>query len=229
MVVTVVQNIRKIFFQGKELYYQKGEMLIRSGDIPQGVYFVKKGNVKMDAIFENGRELTINIFKSGSYFPMMWALSDINNTYNYVAINEVVLKRVPKELFLESLKKDPQLLLEFTKRLLIGLSGLITNIEYLLFGSSYNRIASAIVLMAKRFGIQKDKNGKKIIIEIPLTHQDLANLTAITRESASVVIGKLKKKHIISVRNKFIVVNDVYQLEKECEIHTQEDDKSISL
>ena len=222
-------KIRELFSKGVEMRYQKGEVILRSGDIPQGVYYVVKGNVKMDVIFENGKELTINIFKPGSYFPAMWAISNIFNNNNFISINEVTLRRLSRDDFLRILDKDPRVLMEFTKRLLVGLSGLITNIEYLLFGNAYSRIVAAIILIAKRFGNSLDKTGNKILITIPLTHQDLANLTAITRESASIVIGKLKKQNLISVKTKLLVVNDLQRLTKESEVEVQEDGKSISL
>lgn len=80
---------------------------------------------------------------------------------------------------------------ELTKKILIGLSGVLTNIEYMLCGNSQKRVIGAISLSAKRFGSKK-RNGETII-NMPLTHQDIANIAGIARETASIAIKKTRK------------------------------------
>ena len=141
------------YFSGSSfLKYKRGEILINAGDEPSGVDYLNSGYVKMDSIFENGSELTLNIFKPGSFFPMMWALGEARNTYFYQTMSRVSVYRTPKEEVLRFLKEDPEVLYDLTKRVLIGLDGLLTSAQHLLYGNSYNRVASALLISAKRFG-----------------------------------------------------------------------------
>ena len=60
------------------------------------------------------------------------------------------------------------------------------------------------------------KNGKgKVTINIPLTHQDFANLSGLTRETASLELEELEKKKFISYKKHLVTVNNVENFTKE--------------
>jgi len=206
-------KLDKFFSSSKTITYKKGETILRPEDKPQGAYFIKEGFVKLNTIFENGRELTLNIFKPGTYFPMMWAIGEIPNSYYYQAQTNTLIHRVPKQDVLAFLKNNPDVLFELTRRILVGLDGVLTNIEYMLCGNSYIRVVGAIYLTANRFGERTD--GGKITMNLPLTHQDIANIAGISRETASIAINKLEKKNIIFRKNHLIVITSMRKLEIE--------------
>ena len=71
------------FRKYKKIPYKKGDVIIRGNDQPSGVYFVKSGYIKMSSLLEDGSEIGVNIFKPSSFFPMIWALGNIENSYFY--------------------------------------------------------------------------------------------------------------------------------------------------
>lgn len=211
----IQQKIDKFFSKFEVLNYRKGESVIRPEDTPRGVYYVKSGYVKMNLILENGRELTINIFKKGSYFPMTWAISNIPNTYFYQVMSKSQLRRVPKEKFLAFLKENPDVVFEIFGRVLVGLNALVTNIEHVLSGSAYNRTIAVLLLLGRRFGEKMNGNEDTVIVRIPLTHQDIANIAAITRETASIAIKQIERKKLIGRKGKYLLIKSLSGLTKE--------------
>lgn len=210
----VLENqLKKFFVKSPPMKYKKRETIIRSDDDPTGVFYLEAGYIKMNSISESGTELTLNIFKPGSFFPMVWAIGNIKNTYFYQAITDVVVYRAMKKEVVEFIQKNPEILFDLTQRILIGLDGLLANVQHLLFGSAYNRVASAILLCAKRFGIPQ-ANGK-INVSLPLTHQDIANLAGLARETTSISIEQLEKKGILAQDKRLFVINDLKKLQAE--------------
>lgn len=207
---SVSKKLIKFFSKYKPVSYKKGEILIRAGESPGGIFYLAKGFIKMNALFEDGRELTLNIYKSGSYFPMFWALTGIPNTFYFQAITDAQLLLAPKEKILIFIQKNPDALLELTTRILTGVNILLNNIEYILSGSSSNRVAAAILLCARRFGENLDG---EMTIKVPLIHQDVANLAGITRETTSLVISELQKQEIITRKGRFLIVLNMKRLE----------------
>jgi CRP-like cAMP-binding protein len=208
------QNKLKAFFSpSKPLTFKRGDTILRSEDEPQGVYYLESGFVKMNSVLIDGRELTLNIFKPSTYFPMTWAIADIPNALYYQAMTPLVIRRMPKQEFMQFLKNNPDILMELTTRILIGLDGILTNIQHLLSGDSYHRVVSAILLSVRRFGDLT--NSDKVSVNIPLTHQDIADIAGITRETASIAIGKLIKTGIISHHYRKMVINSLKKLEAE--------------
>ncbi len=210
MLRTTSEKLREFFSSSKILTYKRGEIILRSDDSPQGIIFLEDGYVKMNTIFPDGRELTLNIFKPQTYFPMTWAIADIPNTYFYQAMTNLKIRRMPKNLFLEFMDKNPDVLRELTTRILIGLDGLLTNIRYILSGSSRYRVAAAILLCARRFG--KKTGANSVSVMLPLTHQDIGNIAGITRETATIAIDKLQKQGLITHHYRHLIVNKFDEL-----------------
>jgi CRP-like cAMP-binding protein len=192
--------------------YQREEFLLHPNDIPQGINYIEKGFIRMYSLTLEGKELTVNIFKPGAFFPMIWALGEAPNIYYYQTITPLTIRRAPQVDVLQFLKNNPQELFLLTKRVLSGLHGYLIQTQYALFGTAYVRIASTILLCAKRFGIKNTDNTTEIYL--PLTHQMIGNLTALTRETVTLEMQKLFQKNIITYRKRKIIVLDISKLEE---------------
>ena len=207
------ETLKKFFSRFQEVKFKKKETIIRADDNPAGVYYIKTGFVKMNSIFENGSELTLNIFKPGSFFPMVWAIGEVENSYFYQTMSDIVAYKAPRDEVVNFINQQPDILYDLMKRILIGMDGLFTNVQHLLYGNSYNRVASAVFIFAKRFGQKIGKDG--VLIILPLTHQDIANMAGLTRETTSIALGQLKKRRIIIQSRHNLFVKSVPELERE--------------
>jgi len=201
-------------------FYKKGEIILRADENPPGVFFLKKGFIRLYSISPEGQEITFNVFKPDSFFSMMWAIGGSANAYFFEAMTAVEVWRAPKNKFLEFIKKEPEVLFDLTRRVLLGLNGLLTEIEYLLFGNANNKVASILFILAKRFG-QKKNNGD-ITVQLPLTHKNIASLVGLTRETASLEIKKLENEKIITHRKRLLVIKNLKRLKKELLISTRQ-------
>ncbi len=205
-------KLNKYFSKHKKIFYKKGSAIIRAGEEPSGAFFLKKGYVKMSYVFENGVEIIFNIFKPGSLFPIIWFVGEVDNSYDYQAMTDIEVFKSPKAEVLKLLDENPDILFNLTKRIVIGFDGLLLNIRHILFGNSLVRVSSAIYIMVKRFG-RREKGGK-FFIKIKLTHQDIASLSGISRETASIAIKKLERGGIITQKKGYFLVNDIKKLEE---------------
>lgn len=199
-----LNELKDFFTKHKKVNLPKNETLIRADEYPKGIYFLNKGYVKMNTLFEDGSEITVNIFKPNSFFPMIWAFSNTKSKYFYQTITPIEAYLAPKDKVLAYLKDNPDALFDLTKRVMVGLDGLLGNLQNLLHGSADARISSALLILSKRFGLpQKDGS---TIINLRFTHQDIANLAGVTRETASIILKKFEKDNLISYRKRLIIV-----------------------
>lgn len=222
-----MEKLNQFFGQYQPSTFGKGESVIEAEDDPTGVYYLKKGHVRLYSISPDGQELTLNIFKPGSYFSMMWAIGDIPNSYYFQAMTEIEVHRAPKEKTMEFLKSDSEVLFELTKRLLIGLSSTLNSMSYLLFGNATNKVASVLVVAAKRFG-EKEMNGE-IVISLPLTHQDIANMAGLTRETTSLEMQRFEQEGLIDNKRKSVVIKKFDELKKAAQVYNTEKSSPASV
>lgn len=207
----VVQQKLEIFFGDfKSVKYKKGEVLLGFGKVPEGVFYLKKGVVRQAAVSEHGDDLTLNIFKAPSFFPMGWVMNDSQNNYQYEAMVSCEAYIAPKIKLVEFIKDQPDILFDLLKRIYWGLEGFIKRLEKLMSGSAYSRLATQLIILGKRFGIQ---DGDGLVINLDLTHSQLATQAGITRESTSRSIEKMEDLGLISYKNKKILIKDISALE----------------
>lgn len=199
------------FSKYRKISYAKGDIIIRGDDTPSGVYFINSGHVKMSSISEDGTEITFYIFKPLSFFPMTWALAEIDNVYYYKALTRVEAYRAPKEDVVAFLESNPKILRDLTTRLLVGLDGLIYTTKNIIKSNSTKKVAIIIAMLAKRFGHINDDNN--IELDIELTHQDIANFAGISRETTSISIEKLRTKKLIFHKGKKFIIENIQKLE----------------
>lgn len=184
---------------------------MRADDTPSGVYLLTKGYVRCYSISKTGQDFTLIIHKPNDFFPMAWAINNSSNRYYYESMTSVVVQRVKRDDFTAFLKTNPDIFLFFTSHILSRMEGLFRRMKDLVFGGSYNKVASILLICAQRFGI---RDGKSIIVLLPLTHQDLASLLGVARETVSVEINRLKKINIVSYRGRLLVILSVRKLQK---------------
>ena len=76
-------------------------------------------------------------------------------------------------------------------------------IESLLHREVSTRLATLLINLGERFG---ESNGVGTLIDVRLTHQDLANMIASTREAVSKVMSELQRDGVIESRNRRIII-----------------------
>lgn len=218
---SAIEKLEDFYNQfGSKRLYKKKEVIVRADDDPPGVFYLKEGYARLYTVSPYGQELTFNILKPGCYFSMMWAIGNAQNSHYFEAMTDIELWRAPKEDLLEFIRREPDVLYELTRRILIGLDGLLGVMESLLFGNAYNKVATALIVAAKRFG--KKQSDGTIIIELPLTHQTIASLACLTRETTSSVMKQFEKDGFVNNKRPFLVISDPEKLEKEAVTNKEE-------
>lgn len=197
---------------GKLIRYHKGQIIVRPEDTPQGVYFVSKGNIRIYNMHEDGSENLIIIYNKGSIFPIFWAILNIHKDRYYEAMDEVELYRVEADKFIEYIKSNTEITYGLVEKVTQMLNHSTDRLSNFGIAKAYPRLVMGLLIFADKFG---RKTGKKIIIDIPISHKDIASYLSISRETASRGLSLLTKKKIIGNSKGMIIVNNIDLLNKE--------------
>jgi CRP-like cAMP-binding protein len=207
----VLRKLNIFFSKYPTKKYSKGEIILFPEKHPERIYNIKKGFVRSYSLSEDGHELTLNIFKPSSFFPIPTVLAELENSYFFEALSDIELNLAPVDEVIEYIKSDKEVLFNLTKRLSVGLEGFIIRTQFLIRSDARQKIASSLVMMVRRFG-QEDR--KKIKIQLPQTHADIASLAGVSRETASIELKKLEREKIIERRGKTTIVLSLLKLRK---------------
>ncbi len=202
------------FFKGFKLFqYKKRSLILNSNDATSSVFYIKSGFIRVFRISEGGEELTLAILKAHDFFPLTYGIGSTNQSYYLEAITSLELWKAPQELFVDFIKKDPDLFYELTQRLLIRFDGVLARIESMAFSNAYTKVATILLMCAKGLG---ESYGEQIILRVPLTHKDIATMIGITRETTSLEMKKLERKGLVKRKGKYLIIANYEKLEEEC-------------
>lgn len=206
------QELFDYFHTGRKVVYQKGEIILRAGDEPTGVYLVETGYIKAYSLSKEGTEHTHIAYHPGEIFPVMWLMVDAVRNVYYQVIAETTVWIVPKSELKEFISQNNRMamaLLEQTTDMFRLYAGRIDNLMY---SNSYERTAYRLLSLLDRMGKQVDGEW---LIRAPVTHQDIAGSVNLTRETVSRAMERMKRKGFIAYDDsRRIVIKDIPGLMK---------------
>ena len=181
------------------------DIIFTPGDPDDQLYFLLSGTVRLYKIYGDYKEATTALLKDGGVFGK---LSLVERRWQDVfaeAVTESRVAGIQKALLERVIKSDP----DFALRLFSSLSERLRQsdevIESLLHREVSTRLATLLVNLGERFG---DDDHADVLIGVRLTHQDLANMIASTREAVSKVMSEFQREGVIEARSRRIAVLD---------------------
>lgn len=184
----------------------KREIIRFSNDSTNKIYFVKAGKVKISKYSENGQEIILSILGPGEIFGELAIAGQSDSD----EVAEIVENAIICELKLDDMAKmldmNPQFNLQITKLIGFKFKKIQGRLESLFFKNAPDRIKEIIKELASEHG-EKLLNSE-ISVKLNLTHEDIAKLTATTRQTVTSVFNELEKQGIIKYNRKQILIKD---------------------
>lgn len=212
-------KIDTFFKTGQLMKYKKRDLVFNAQDMSSSIFYVKSGYMRVYRITEQGEELTLTILKPADFFPLTYGINNIRNIYYIEAITKSELWKAPQEQFLEFIKANPDVLYDLTNRIMVKFDGVFARMEYMVFSSAYIKVATTLLICAKKFG---EQYGDDMIVQVPLTHRDISTLVGITRETTSLEIKRLEKLGYLGKTGKLFVIKNMKRLEEKLLFETRE-------
>lgn len=201
------ENLQAFFHTGRKLHYQKNEIILRPEDTPQGVYFIETGLIKIYSLTKQGNEHVHHFFGTCDFFPMIWTFQQHDRMSFFEALAPTTISVVPRKEFMEHISNNREILYELLEEMIERYHRYSGRIDNLLYSDARERCAYRLLSLANRFGT-RTKEG--ILIEVNITHQDLAHSINMTRETFGRTFNRFRQRGIItSDVNRHLIIKDL--------------------
>jgi len=182
--------------------FRPGEVIFKQGTAMTHIIIVNEGLVKVYLEGINNRNLILRFAKPISIIGGPGFFTDFKNHITTVAVEESAACFIDVNTLTDLIKVNTVFALDLLKWVNSQtLANYIKFIELTQKGM-HGRIAGALLYLHNE--VFTDRNG-----EIRIKRQDLADLTAMSKESAIRILKELKDENIISVNGNAIVLNDL--------------------
>ncbi len=185
---------------------KKNEYIYFPEDPSSSIFFLKKGRVKIGTYSDSGKEIIKAILNPGEVFGELSLVGqDKRNDFAIALDNDLVVCSLGMKDMEDMIEKNPMIGIKVTKLIGFRLQKIERRFESLIFKDARTRIVDFIIELAKEKGTPI---GKEILVKHNLTHLDMANLTATSRQTVTTVLNELKEQDLIYLeRNKFLIRN----------------------
>lgn len=176
--------------------YEKNSFIFNENSSPYYYHQIKKGTVKLNNYKNDGKEFIQNIFTEGQSFGESILFLDLTYPMNAVSLEECEVLQLPKSRFFELLRIHPDISIALNKGLSQRLYYKYIMLQNLSSSCPVTRLTSLMDYL-KSF----HHSNEKFSFKIPLTRQQMANLTGLCVETVIRNIKNMAKKQILEIKN----------------------------
>ena len=186
-----------------ERYFGAKDMIFAPGDPDAQLYFLLEGTLRLYKIYGEYKEATVAFLKDRGVFGELSLDEGSRQDVFAEAVTDVRVAVVRKSVLTGVIQRRP----EFAMKLLFAFSERLRQsdevIESLLDREVSARLATCLSHLGERFG---ETNGAGTVLNVRLTHQDLANMIVSTREAVSKVMSEFQREGLVEVRSRRIYI-----------------------
>jgi CRP/FNR family transcriptional regulator len=191
----------------RHIIRKKDEILFYEGEVAHGIYILRSGQAGLLTTTEAGKSIIVGIAEPGDILGAAAVLAGGEFTVTAKAIEQCELEYVRKGDFLKFLRENPELQLKLMKKLSaesLKLSGQLAEFKG---KPAIQRLEHLLLDLCETCGELTAKE-TNIKLKLALSGEELAELVGVSREWASKLMGRLKRKRIIRVRGgKVLIIN----------------------
>ena len=202
------RDVRRITSLSTEKRFSRGVAIFREGESADSLYVLKKGMVRLISLSDLGRETILHILKPDEIFGELF-LSEEKRAFTAIATEDSLVTIISQASFVELLSAVPAVALNFIRLLSERLATVERGLAGFSHTWSYHRLARVLLQLSEKYG---QDVGRGTLINVHLTHEDLANLIGTSRETVTTQLSKFTRlgfltreaKHFIVAQSKLI-------------------------
>jgi len=188
--------------------YRKNDIIFFEEDTGNYMYIVREGRVKVSRLLPNGKEMILAFREEGEYFGEMSLLDGGTSPATVTAVTPCSIVFMSKRDF-HTILENPRINTNMLQLLCRQCREAWRQIEVLTFHNADARIRTALYHLCQTKGVETEGGTK---IDLRLTHKELADMTGISRETATRVLSSLQGDGTIKVESKKFLVLDPEEL-----------------
>ena len=191
--------------------YNKGDTIFHEGDEGEELYLIASGVVQ---IYQDNlaRDIILSILREGDFFGEMALLqSEKVRSASAMAIEKSSICVLKKSYFNTLVQNKPEILMHILETSLNRLRDANRLISDLTILDVRKRVARVLIRLNEQHGV---KSPKGYLIDIKLTHQQLADMTGTARETITKILLELQQEQLIRIDQKKIMVTNLDKLKR---------------
>lgn len=192
---------------------KKGTFLFQEGQVGENFFVVSRGKFQISKFSGDGKELCLRLCGPNAVMGELMIFSN-NGRYlfNCRALEDSEVLIIYNKTIEKELLKNSAFAVEFLKMMTEHFRKQHTKFRDLVLYGKKGALYSTLIRMSNSYGV---KISSGILLDVSITHQDLANFSSTSRESVNRELNALKSKGIVSFKGRKIIIHNLDYLKKQ--------------
>jgi len=188
----------------------KGDTVIfHENDPASAFYLVKSGRVKIYKVGPDSREQVLAILSDGQIFGDVPAFDGGPYPATAATMVDSEIYLIRSEDFQELVRRYPDVAIKIIRVLGQRLRQSMELVRDLSFKQVPHRLAGLLMKLGEEYGRE---TGEGLLIDLPLSRQELADIVGTSRETVTRELKKMEREGMLAVNRRMITVSDMNRL-----------------
>ena len=189
--------------------YPAGATLFFGADQPRGVYCVGSGRVRLSRSSPDGRSVGVRIATAGDVLGVRPLL--LGKTHDLLAetIDEARVCCIPRNDFLDFLKRHGDVGLRLAQRLSTEIDGAYQQVCSLILKTPTERLAELLLALSQTHG---EPGPDGIRLSTGMSQDELASMIGVSRRSLCRAFETLRERGFVACRRRSIIIRNEFAL-----------------
>lgn len=190
-------------------HYKKGDYIYLPEEYADKVFFLTEGRVKIGTYGDSGKEITKAILGPGEVFGELSLIGE-ERRRDFAHAMEDTVACVMSVQDMKNMMRDHSAIGLFLMKVMGSrMLEMEQRLESLVFKDSRTRIIEFLIELGEKKG---QRVGYEMLVRRFLTHQEIANLTATSRQTVTTILNELRNDNIITFNRKRLLIRDMGRL-----------------
>jgi CRP-like cAMP-binding protein len=189
--------------------FKAGKYIFHEGDPAQQLYVLVDGRIKLTQVSLQGEQIILEHVSPGDAFGVVAVLSNIPYPASAFTINDSILLSWDYQLMNRLMERYPCITFNALRILANRIRDFQNRMLELSTERVERRIANALIRLARQTGKKTDSG---ILVDLPLTRQDLAELSGTTLYSVSRTLTQWEKSGLVRSKRAQVIITNAHGL-----------------
>lgn len=204
------KKYQSIDFPSRKETVPKGHYLYLENEKADHLYILTEGRMRIASNGNNGKEVIKMIARPDDLIGEAGLLGHSTYKDYALALEKTKLQRIDRAEFQQQMETRPSLALWVTRQIADRMHYFNKRLESMVFQDARSRVIDCLLHMVEHHG---ERVGYEWVVRKFITHQEIANLTATSRQTVTSVLNELRKDGLIKFNRRRLLVNDLEKLQ----------------
>lgn len=189
--------------------FTKNDIILREEQTNEFMYIILDGAAKVVQTTDAGKEIIVTMHKSGDFFGELSLIDGKTAPAAVRATKDSLIAIISKQEFFSLLLSQNKVLENLLQILCGRIRESMKKIQILNFNNAAQRIKMLFMMLSESHG---EETSDGTVLKVKLIHQDIADMTGLTRETVTRILDKWRKGGEIQIlHNKFILLKPEFE------------------